>query len=536
MLRRYSFKLYPNVAQTEALSRQARMHAVLWNALLEQQERLYLLGEHLSLAEILRYQATRRDQHDDHVRAWRKGGGQSAWQMARSAEAKAAKHKRLTAYDQAKEITRLRRDCPEWRILTADSMAMTAKKLDDAFKAFFRRAKSGAGAASGYPRFRRVADADSIPFREMGRGWKITTGDVRPSRKAEFDRNSTGCLNISCGDRGIAVEAQAEAVDLLPGVACEDRGNAPSKNWRLYVRSVPGLVLARGKFPSDPTAWKNADIMFRDGTWWISICVEMLVRRIGGAEDLTVRLDLIDEFARVERADGPMSGLAERQNQKPDQGHTSASDAGSLDSEFGDRLLSGDHEAEVDVGGLECGSGGRSGGSGQRRAAGSDDLESIMAKCRADLDIADVVKADRDVRLRRGSCAYRSASKRAARISALAARRRAAALHRWTTNVVRSASGLTVVSPPVREVTRSNRGNAKSHGAAVQIGADVHRHILNQAPASAVAMLAYKAAEAGIRCDVVSASDHQTFVARDLNAVVKQERRARRVIKKENAL
>ena len=35
-LRRYTFKLRPNVAQAEALDRPRRMHAALYNALLQQ--------------------------------------------------------------------------------------------------------------------------------------------------------------------------------------------------------------------------------------------------------------------------------------------------------------------------------------------------------------------------------------------------------------------------------------------------------------------------------------------------------------------
>ena len=39
------------------------------------------------------------------------------------------------------------------------------------FKAFFRRAKAGAGAASGYPRYKRTREGMSICFAEkMGSG------------------------------------------------------------------------------------------------------------------------------------------------------------------------------------------------------------------------------------------------------------------------------------------------------------------------------------------------------------------------------
>lgn len=41
MLRRYTFKLYPNAAQDAAMREQARLCAVLWNALLEMRETYY---------------------------------------------------------------------------------------------------------------------------------------------------------------------------------------------------------------------------------------------------------------------------------------------------------------------------------------------------------------------------------------------------------------------------------------------------------------------------------------------------------------
>src|ERR1700677_4699511 len=74
LLRRYTFKLYPNAAQAAALTEQARMCASLWNALLEMRE-------------------THRR------RALQRGDKKTS----------------LTAFDQGKDITALRAELPEWR-------------------------------------------------------------------------------------------------------------------------------------------------------------------------------------------------------------------------------------------------------------------------------------------------------------------------------------------------------------------------------------------------------------------------------------
>ncbi len=115
--RRYTFKLYPNKAQEAALKQQAVLHDRLWNAALEQ-----------------------REIHWAHE-CQRKPNGE---------------RKGLSYYDQAKELKLIRADEPEYRSLSASSMELTLKKLDLAFAAFFRRAKSGAGASSGYPKYRRA--------------------------------------------------------------------------------------------------------------------------------------------------------------------------------------------------------------------------------------------------------------------------------------------------------------------------------------------------------------------------------------------
>lgn len=98
MLRRYTFKLYPNAAQAEALTEQARMCASLWNALLEMRETFF-----------------------------------------RRARQRGDKKTSLSAFDQGKDITELREAMPEWRAMPRGTQERVAGNLDLAMKAFFRR-------------------------------------------------------------------------------------------------------------------------------------------------------------------------------------------------------------------------------------------------------------------------------------------------------------------------------------------------------------------------------------------------------------
>jgi len=171
-IRRYSFKLYPTPAQDAALREQAAMCALLWNALLQMREDKY-----------------RRER------------------------------KTLSAFDQGKAITELRAELAEWREMPRGTQERVADMLDLAFKAFFRRAKQGAGRESGYPRYKRIAASANVPLREPVKScWKFTP--------------------------------------------------KTSGSWRLKMRGVPGALKARGEFPASPVGFKTADLKFYDGAWW----------------------------------------------------------------------------------------------------------------------------------------------------------------------------------------------------------------------------------------------------------------------------
>lgn len=76
----------------------------------------------------------------------------------------------LSLYDQYRELTPLRADDANYARLLVDMMRLTAlKRLDDAFKDFFRRLKKGD--KPGFPRYKGKDRFDTLIF--LARGWKI---------------------------------------------------------------------------------------------------------------------------------------------------------------------------------------------------------------------------------------------------------------------------------------------------------------------------------------------------------------------------
>jgi len=85
-------------------------------------------------------------------------------------------HVTRSYFDQLKALTEWRRDDPEASALPANVQRATLKRLDEAYKAFFRRVKSGG--KPGFPRFRGKGRFDSFGFREF-RGILLKAGRLR---------------------------------------------------------------------------------------------------------------------------------------------------------------------------------------------------------------------------------------------------------------------------------------------------------------------------------------------------------------------
>jgi transposase len=476
-LRRYTFKLYPNPAQAAALHHQRRMMGELYNALLQQR-----------------------------IEAYRRRG------------------KTLSYYDQCKEITALRREMPEWREMSSSSMAATAQRLDRAFQSFFRRAKAGRGASSGFPRFKRTEDYPSLPFKRHGDCWRLVLGE------------------------GL-------------------------RNGRLYVRGAPGMIRLRGRLPDAPKKFKTCDVLWREGCWWLSLVVEMPKRRERGEGAARITFDLVSEFARIEVIDqgdgglaagltaaefsaaegriGPQTaGLSDGSGSavpesRSDQGHVlhlcflghgsavpeSRSDQGAPPQRQPSGVGSAVPESRSDQGSARRIAARRGGSavpeSRSDQGAGIDFEGNVMGSA------APKTLQQAMSRCRRGSHRYRKLRLRKARLEARAARRRREQLHEWTTAIQRRFAAVTVIAPrSIGEATRSGRGDAFAHGAEVRFKAAFNRRILSFAPAEARAQIEYKLGEAGGAFTSEAPERHPVDLGNAVVAAAKAVRKAKRRLKR----
>ncbi len=81
-----------------------------------------------------------------------------------------------TYFDQSRALTEWRRDDPEAAALPVNLQRATLKRLDEAYRGFFRRLESGG--KPGFPRFRGKGWFDSFGFREF-RGISFEEGRLR---------------------------------------------------------------------------------------------------------------------------------------------------------------------------------------------------------------------------------------------------------------------------------------------------------------------------------------------------------------------
>lgn len=125
IIRRYTFKMYPNAAQIKELHKQRWMMTDLWNAALQMKEDYYY-----------------------------------------------RERKTLSGFVIAKQVKDLRREFPEWGKINSATPTCVIQNLEKAFAAFFRRLKAGqTGDEAGYPKYRERPT--NIPFRNNFVGWKF---------------------------------------------------------------------------------------------------------------------------------------------------------------------------------------------------------------------------------------------------------------------------------------------------------------------------------------------------------------------------
>ena len=78
----------------------------------------------------------------------------------------------LSFTDQCQEITRLRAETPCWQKFNAQSMQVTANRVDGAFKSFFRRLRQGE--KPGFPRYKSLSRFTGWGYKTHGDGWRFT--------------------------------------------------------------------------------------------------------------------------------------------------------------------------------------------------------------------------------------------------------------------------------------------------------------------------------------------------------------------------
>ena len=116
MLLTYTYRLNPEKRQHRALERILEQQRQLYNAALE-----------------------------ERILAWAKG-------------------RSISEADQSRSLTQIRADDPAFAGVQRRIQRGTLKRLDRAYKAFFRRAKAGHGASSGFPKFKGREHFDGFAF------------------------------------------------------------------------------------------------------------------------------------------------------------------------------------------------------------------------------------------------------------------------------------------------------------------------------------------------------------------------------------
>jgi putative transposase len=80
--------------------------------------------------------------------------------------------KSVSYVDQTKSITTIRAEHPEYAAINAQSLQVTAKRLELAFQHFFRRVREGEKQC-GFPRFKSKQRYKGFGYKTHNDGWKF---------------------------------------------------------------------------------------------------------------------------------------------------------------------------------------------------------------------------------------------------------------------------------------------------------------------------------------------------------------------------
>lgn len=455
--RRYTFALYPDPAQEAALLAQAALVRALQNALnaiIEARHLRRLGGDPAALAQALA-------RCDD---AAGRAALAAAVANARAnppclLHAGARDDPACTDWPSAREMARWIKDLraaePAWRALSTHTPRRVAEAVDRAWAAFFRTRKTDP-ARAGRPRRRGAADDLWVPH-------------VHLKRRGDIGTSGSGCRIRHVAGRRFIVELMG-----VPG-AVRARGRLPVANALsaevICGRFVQVDVIGRARARPEP---EDAALPPDAGRhrWHLSACVHVRRRRHAGTAPLTVELDLVDGFARVNGVPARPAGLAAAQAlEREAAALRAARDRRWPRAAEGGRLPPGTHR----------------------------DPE------------------------------WRAATAAIARAAAKAARRRRDALHVFTSRLVAAAAAIELRMPALAAHLRTPRGDARAPGAAVAAVSALNRHTLGCAPGALRRMLEYKCGEAGIPFRLVEDTSPAIAVG---PALVETGRRLRRLARR----
>lgn len=157
--RKITYKMYPNKQQKECLLSTLGIHQRMYNKALEERINLY------------------REQN-----------------------------KSLSFADQCKILTTWRHIDPDLKKLNAQSLQVTLKRLDLAFKAFFRRVS--ANEKAGFPRFKSFDRFSGWGYKTHGDGWRLLTNDAM--QHGQLRLSGIGFIRIRGKARIVGIPKTAE--------------------------------------------------------------------------------------------------------------------------------------------------------------------------------------------------------------------------------------------------------------------------------------------------------------------------------------
>ncbi len=168
---------------------------------------------------------------------------------------------------QCKELTVWRKQSKALNDINAQSLQVTLKRLDLAFRAFFRRVKSGETA--GFPRFKPIQRFSGWGYKTYGDGWKL------------FQNQTTS----------------------------HKSGKPEFKNGSVRLSGIGEIALrGRGRFTGTP---KTAEVIHKAGKWYLSVTYNIepgQIARKTGSEATAFDWGL-ETLLTIAKADGTLETI-----------------------------------------------------------------------------------------------------------------------------------------------------------------------------------------------------------------------------------